>query len=273
MVMLLSGTLAHITQKGDSFDAINADLNIPPERCDAVTPLHPQWIYNTPTLYTPSPEIFHEYMPPSVTENPSVDEAAMHLWLLNCAKAINHATQTAAGGTLVLMTSFDRLEGLSATIRQHYPELAPRLIEQHRHERIGRSKEAFRHRAMDGQKPIWLATGAAWTGLDLRDTRIPDEQASEDVLLTDLVMPNLPFGLDRTTTHQARTERIGFVAEIIGVQRRMRQGLGRLVRREGLKHRRIWILDGRLQHAASRQWAADLHRALSLYLHQRTFKV
>jgi ATP-dependent DNA helicase DinG len=270
MGMLLSGTLAHIGSSGPSFAAIKAELGVPPDRYGATNPLHPAWIYSTPTVHMPSMEVFHKFVPPAMDQELE-DEEAMQLWLRNCAKALSHAGATAAGGTLVLMTSFDRLEGLWDAVNDRYPELAQRLIRQGRHERLSHSADAFRSKAVKGERPVWLATGAAWTGLDLSDAEVPDDRAMEDLLLTDLVIPNLPFGLDRTTTHIARMGRIGFGAEIVGVQRRMRQGLGRLIRREGLQKRRIWILDGRLRHPAAQQYTADLMRVIRLYLHHHEF--
>ena len=272
MGMLLSGTLAHIGSSGHSFAAIRAELAVPPDRDGATNPLHPSWIYSTPSVHMPSMDVFHKYVPPSM-EQIEEDEASMQQWLGNCAKVLSHAAATATGGTLVLMTSFDRLQGLSDVLNNRYPDLAQRLICQERNERLSHSAATFRARAAKGERPVWLATGAAWTGLDLSDAAVPDERAADDLLLTDLVIPNLPFGLDRTTTHIARIGRIGFGAEIIGVQRRLRQGLGRLIRREGLQKRRIWILDGRLRHPASQQYTADLMRVIRLYLHQHEFRL
>lgn len=268
MAMLLSGTLTHIGSSGPTIAPIKAEMGVPPDRDAVTTPLHPSWIYSTPTVYTPSAEIFHDFMPPSGND---ADEDAMNLWLKRCAKAIAFAASSAEGGMLVLMTSFDRLEGLVKALREKHSSLNDRLISQDRHQRLSQSADVFREMSTAGRKPIWVATGAAWTGLDLSDGSVTDGNAQEDVLLTDLVIPNLPFGLDRNTTHLARISRIGFGAEIVGVQRRLRQGLGRLVRREGLLHRRIWVLDGRLQHPSAQTYTADLQRVLKLYLHHQSF--
>ncbi len=270
MAMLLSGTLTHIGSLGASVAAIKAEMGVPPDRDAVTTPLHPSWIYSTPKVITPSQEIFHEFVPPSGID---LDEDAMNFWLRRCAKAVAHAATSAAGGTLVLMTSFDRLEGLVKALTERHPHMSDRLVVQMRHQRLSQSADVFRTMGAAGEKPIWIATGAAWTGLDLSDKSVPDERAHEDMLLTDLIIPNLPFGLDRGTTHMARMNRIGFGAEVVGVQRRLRQGLGRLVRREGVKNRRIWILDGRLQHPSAQTYTADLQRVLKMYLHHEGFSV
>jgi ATP-dependent DNA helicase DinG len=86
-------------------------------------------------------------------------------------------------------------------------------------------------------------------------------------------MPNLPFGLLRTTTHVSRMSRIGFAAEAIVTQRQFRQGIGRLIRREGLLHRRVWLLDGRLQHPSAVSYMMDFRRVLMPYIHREPFDV
>ena len=98
----------------------------------------------------------------------------------------------------------------------------------------------FRERA--ALRPLWLGVGAAWTGIDLSDTRV---SAQDDVLLTDLVIPRLPYGCNRSLSH-ARRRKIVPVSEQREMLMMLRQGLGRLVRREGVQDRRIWIGDRRL---------------------------
>ena len=95
---------------------------------------------------------------------------------------------------------------------------------------------------MDGSKVLWLAVGAAWTGLDIKH---------DPNLLTDLVIPRLPFGQNRTTTHDARVQRTGgWSSELMNAVMFYRQGIGRLVRQEGLpKNRRIFVLDARINDA------------------------
>ncbi len=270
MAMLMSGTLAHIGVAGPSVAPIKAEMGVPPDRDAVTTPLHPAWLYSTPKVYTPSSAIFHEFIPPSGMD---ADEDEMRIWLRRCARVVDHAAASAVGGTLVLMTSFDRLDGLVSALRTKHPGLADRLVVQDRHQRLSQSAEIFRSMGQAALRPVWIATGAAWTGLDLSDKSVSDERSNEDTLLTDLIIPNLPFGLDRGTTHMARMNRIGFGAEVVGVQRRLRQGLGRLVRREGVKDRRIWVLDGRLQHPSAQAYTADLQRVLKLYLHQDCFSI
>ena len=85
------------------------------------------------------------------------------------------------------------------------------------------------------------------------------------MLLTDLVIPALPFGMNRTLTHMQRVENAGFVAEKQSALFMLRQGIGRLIRRPGLKHRRIWVLDGRLAHPGTQAVVQEAKGMLSSY--------
>jgi ATP-dependent DNA helicase DinG len=268
MGMLLSGTMAHIGPNGASFTSIRNEVAIAPDREAYTSPLHPSWIYSTPTVYTVGVESFHHFVPPS---GQAPEPEQMAYWLSWCARGITHAAQDAHGGMLVLMTGYERLELLGEILKQAHPHLSDRLVIQQRNQAITRYTNAFKTMAKNGQRPIWLATGPAWTGLDLTDRDYGEENASQDLLLTDLVIPNLPFRLEKTNTHFSRVARQGFLAEIVTVQRKLRQGLGRLVRRDKLQHRRIWLLDGRLEHPAAKNYLADIHRMLGLYLHRKTF--
>jgi CRISPR type IV-associated DEAD/DEAH-box helicase Csf4 len=102
----------------------------------------------------------------------------------------------------------------------------------------------FKAEARAGNRPVWVATGPAWTGLDLRDELA--KNASDDRILTDLVITRNPMGRNRTAAHLARVARLGFEQELLDAAFTLRQGLGRLIRREDLKNRRIWFLDGRI---------------------------
>ncbi len=65
--------------------------------------------------------------------------------------------------------------------------------------------------------------------------------------MTDLVITRVPFGTNKTAVHMARVKRLGFDMEAMEAALRLKQGLGRLIRREGVSGRRIWVMDGRSQ--------------------------
>jgi CRISPR type IV-associated DEAD/DEAH-box helicase Csf4 len=95
---------------------------------------------------------------------------------------------------------------------------------------------------------LWLGVGNAWTGIDMADKQAPAEQ---DLLLTDVYIPRLPYGCNRTLTHRRRVAALGFMVEVHETARMLKQGMGRLVRREGLRHRHIWLADSRLTQPTS----------------------
>ena len=80
---------------------------------------------------------------------------------------------------------------------------------------------------------------------ELFGAEIPAEQ---DNVLTDLVIPRLPFGANQSLTHLWRVKhRPGVPWDLLDASFRFKQALGRLVRRQGLPaNQRIFVLDGRL---------------------------
>ncbi|MBQ0918323.1 hypothetical protein KBW71_07685 [Hydrogenophaga aromaticivorans] len=261
--MFLSGSLFHMTSAGVSARFAAASLGAL-DRMSQTRPLHPQWLTSSPVLLQPAASTMHRFMPPSG----DVTTTALEFWLENVAAVIRHAAKDAAGGMLVLMTGYERLSILERKILEGAGRaLLDRVIDQSPFTGVGYCANEFRRMAKAGERPIWLATGPAWVGVDLSDRNV--ELAEDDRLLTDLVIPAVPFGLNRSTTHSDRLRRMGFVAEIMTTQQRLRQGIGRLVRREGLQHRRIWLLDGRLVNPATVQRFADLRVVAQQYLNQK----
>lgn len=249
---LFSGTLLQPGTSAALAAPIIRRLALPPARTVAINPIHPHWIRQTPLLHTPAPGAAQALMPPTGED---VDRDSLEKWLGSVAAVLAcHIAPSAAGGTLVLMSGYERLALLETLLRAAGGEdLAARLIVQQRGVLpLSKAMAEFKRRAQAGERPIWLALGGAWTGIDLKDDRIPDSEAEKDLLLTDLVIPALPFGLNRTTTHEARAAWSGFLAESQETLNTFRQGLGRLVRREGLLNRRVWVLDGRLASRDSR---------------------
>lgn len=88
-----------------------------------------------------------------------------------------------------------------------------------------------------GDRPVWLGLGAAWTGIDLSDDQASDP--SEDMMLADLVITRLPVGLNRSLTQERRIEIAGFKMVTLEAVWQLRQGLGRLVRRPGVKNKNL----------------------------------
>jgi ATP-dependent DNA helicase DinG len=268
--VLLSGTLMHIAALEVSPRIFARSVAISASRLGTTAPIHPAWVTDSATLVQPSKDCFHQFVPPRPNDT---NPLSLSFWLNSVATAIDLAAARAVGGMLVLMTGYERLDILAKAIVDRYPEIAPRLVIQQRDQGVIACASVFKAMARRGERPIWLAVGAAWTGLDMADEKMDDKNSQLDLLLTDLVIPALPFGLDKTTTHVSRVKKIGFTAESIAAQRRLRQALGRLVRREGLLHRKIWLLDGRLQLPGASVYTAPIKRVLLAYIHTQTFDV
>src|SRR5207244_1786820 len=114
----------------------------------STAPMHPHWVTGTPVIYTPSPTVFHRLMPPTGDE---VNELSMANWLAECAKVINLAASDAAGGMLVLLSGYERLECLAKAIEHDFPDLSPRLIIQSRLTRLASLVPEFKARARAGE--------------------------------------------------------------------------------------------------------------------------
>jgi CRISPR type IV-associated DEAD/DEAH-box helicase Csf4 len=107
-------------------------------------------------------------------------------------------------------------------------------------------------------KPLWLAVGSAWTGVDIgghdpwTDLFGETMKAADDNVLTDLVIPRLPFGTNQSLSHLLRMRISPSMPwDTLDASLRLKQALGRLVRRADLpKQRRIFILDARLTDPA-----------------------
>lgn len=264
-VQLFSGSLYHIGTSGPNARFAAASLSAL-DRMAMTMPFMPSWLTSLPTLMQPGAETVHTFMPPT---KDLATPSAMRYWLENVAKAIDRASRDAAGGMLVLMTGYERLNILASVIQTLHPDLAKdRLLVQSAAAGVGFCASEFKRMSQEGLRPIWLATGGAWTGLDLSDST---KDPVDDCLLTDLVIPAIPFGLEHNTTHYERLRRMGFVAEIMVAQRKLRQGLGRLIRRDGVQNRRIWMLDGRVLNPATSQRFADIRVVLQSYTRKVRF--
>lgn len=218
-------------------------LEVPPSRALYLPPVHPAW--------TTEPVILHDA---SNTIEPN-DSAE---WADETAGLIRRVAESAVGGTLVLCTSFQNAELLQARLEA---ELGARLIVQAKASSASMCVARYKALYRGGKRPVWLGLGAAWTGIDLSDELANNPE--DDAMLSDLVITRLPVGLNRSLTHQRRYDIAGFKILSLEAVWQLRQGLGRLVRRPGVRNKNLWVLDSRL--AGNVPWVTPFKRLLSRY--------
>lgn len=246
-VLLVSATLCLVNDMGQYSDTlIRMKLELPAERVVLLPPVIPDWLY-APTLMIPAPAARDALMPPQ--EHTAADaatfEAALDAWHGEVARWLRWIHANAMGGVLVLLPGYEAIRGIAGQLE----ELGESLVAQSAGG-IHAARSKFVARFEAGDKPLWLAAGPAWTGVDLNGAHLLKErpEPSRDWLLTDLVVPRVPFAAPatnagRAVAHQRRQsprEEAAF---------RVRQGFGRLMRRPGLLRRQIWLLDGRVWNA------------------------
>ncbi len=236
-------TSATLFTDGANGNLIRWKLEAPKERALYLPPIHPVWV-TEPVTYMKDTRV--ATLP---DDSPQwADEAA--------AKVLTIA-EGAAGGVLVLCTSLQNAEQLAERLKG---PLNNRLIVQSGQQSASMCAALFRALPGIGHRPVWLGVGSAWTGIDLSDYKA---EPAQDRLLTDLVITRLPVGLNRTITHDRRVQIAGFRIIAQEALWMFRQGLGRLVRREGVQKRQLWVLDGRID--GSEPWVKPFTRLLGKY--------
>jgi CRISPR type IV-associated DEAD/DEAH-box helicase Csf4 len=240
----------------DPAAAIQRMLGIRPNRGVVLKPIHPMWVTLPVEVRTPPPAEGRPHPEwlcyPRAAADGRRPPEELQIWLQDVSHYIaeividNEARQR--GGVLVLLTSHADRAAISE-------QLAARLgvdavVSQQPGRPLDAVKSDFLARRRRGVIAVLVGVGACWTGLDLSDPdpSIPPER---DQIITDLVIPRLPIGTNRTLTHLARKRRLDGIggrsqkAEMIATAVTLRQGVGRLVRRQGVTGRVLHMLDGR----------------------------
>lgn len=189
-------------------------------------------------------------------------------WIHSNAEWISKVNKSAQGGTLVLLTAIKDAQCLQEELNSNFGYDLSKIISVSQDLTLAQQKSRFIKLSCDNKKPIWLAVGAAWTGLDINGADNGILDASEDNILTDLVIPKIPFGMNKSLTHQTMMSRMVYnsQAEIIETTMLFKQGLGRLIRRSGLpKNRRIWLLDNRINEKAFQGFTSSMMRVIQTY--------
>lgn len=244
-------------------------LSVPNTRLMEFPVIRPAWTYRpVQAVWLPEPtKVGNSWWlrPPTRSDKlkGAQQESGEALWLDELGTAISDIHRTAQGGVLVLMTSYSSAQGLAQRLD---PNITSKIVASTKHSLVEQMNH-FVKRRLTGEKTIWIAVGSAWTGVDINGASYGIEDPQQDNMLTDLIIPRLPFGLNKSMTHKTRTESLSSVPwELLDAAMRFKQGLGRLVRREGLpNNRRIFVLDGRFSDPAFENYLSHFKRVMAPY--------
>ncbi|MBU2786264.1 hypothetical protein HAP93_10910 [Acidithiobacillus ferriphilus] len=253
----------------DAFGAMKCDymtgvLSLPRSRLDTPPPVVAHWVRDLPTLHVPTHAAAAKLARPMIKSRTENTETQ---WLEFVSAAVRLATQDAAGGSLVLATSYAMIKEMG---RHLAPHTGDRLVLQNPDAKFSVAEQRYREMHKAGVRPILVALGPAWTGVDFLDKDAANGQ--EDTLLTTLVIACAPIGLNKTTTMIARTERtiLPIIQESV---LQLRQGMGRLIRSRDAVNRHIWFLDGRpwVEWPHMDPWQKGVRKVLDGYKNRATF--
>jgi len=250
----VSATLyMHVNQYHVSPAYMAKKLAVPHDRIATMSPLEPQWVRKPVTVYLPVKKEVGARLwlqPISRSNSTELTDRQQLLWVNQwyneVADAIIHIAADATGGTLVLLTSYSAIDAIGEILGQKRG-VKSRLLASSRETSFSAIRGRYVQSALSGDRPVWLATGPAWVGMDvLRGITVP---AKDDLIITDLVIPRFPTGITNTTTHQHRmasSSQWGAVAERYETAIVTKQAFGRPVRQSGVPPRRYYLLDSRI---------------------------
>ncbi|MHB1201460.1 MAG: hypothetical protein ACYCZ6_18295 [Polaromonas sp.] len=175
-------------------------------------------------------------------------------WHDDLAQELRKIWSSAAGGVLVLCTSYATVKALHERLTSGDDDLADSVVRAVAKVSVRSQAQDFLRHSQQGRRPLWLAVGSAWTGVDIgghdpwRDLFGQEIAPEDDNVLTDLVIPRLPFGTNQSLSHLWRLRNSPNVPwDLYNASLLFKQALGRLVRRALLPaNRRIFVLDARM---------------------------
>lgn len=234
-------------------------LNIPAPRLNLTEPVRQRWLYSPVTLHVPEKHELEQFIPATITadelKGKEVDpetQEQFNLWFDAVVRKVDKILMGAKGGTLVLLTSYALLDKFKEVGSQS--RFANRMMYHDRNIAFQQQKMNFINQSLKKKRPVWFALGNAWTGLDISGQH-HDLPAKDDNLLTDLIIPRVPFGMNTSMTGLSRNRfQINLEGKLTVFPTSGRndaaflfkQGIGRLVRREGVPAKHLWVLDARI---------------------------
>lgn len=258
---VVSATLYINNNDGPSAKYMASLLNVPNDRLKTFAPITAPWstacvqgvwLPQTapPWLYPP---IQNE--PGSGIKRTASERAQAEIdWHKGLATELKRIWDTAAGGVLVLCTSYATVNAVHTILTEAGGDLSISMVRANPKQSMRTQTQMFLRLSHSGLKPLWLAVGSAWTGVDIgghepwADLFGMPIKAVDDNVLTDLVIPRLPYGTNQSLSHLLRMRTSPSMPwDLLDASLRLKQALGRLVRRADLpKNRRIFLLDARV---------------------------
>ncbi|HIH2744908.1 TPA: type IV CRISPR-associated DEAD/DEAH-box helicase Csf4 [Burkholderia lata] len=246
-----------------SMESMRQLLAVPARMAIAMQPVQPEWVRSPVTVLTAALVQHPNGIPRFVRPKQGNDERHA-VWVSDVTRYIAQAWNSSAGGMLVLLTAYDDLTAIREQLDATMSVRPGPVLAQRSGKPLEALKAAYSKAVQDGDRPMMLAVGGAWTGLDL--TVEGHENA-----LTDLVIPVAPFGATKTITHEYRVQRFGILSVAYAAAIVLKQGLGRLVRHpETPANRRIHFLDARQHMPEMAGLFAPIKRHLDRYTRKMT---
>lgn len=263
---LMSGTL--YTGTPPSSESSRRALGVPIEFKLDMSPIESPWQIAPVTLHVVTKAADGtgrgKFIRPSQSKLDEQEYARLYeAWVNDVSNYTLEAWSSAAGGVLVLTSSFADIERVSGYLA--HAGLGSDLMVHQR----GMDVHALRERFIEesrraDSKPLMIATGAAWTGLDIHDQ-------NQENLLTDLIILNTPIGVAdknaaslRRLTSKGRFYELAHHATVL-----VRQSAGRLVRSpDTLANRRLHWLDARIHEdtCGKNNWRAIVFSPIKAFL-------
>lgn len=191
-------------------------------------------------------------------------------WDNAIAERIVNIYTNAPGGTLVLMTAYADCIAVSEIIKRKLTDIP--LVVANNNTTLNDQKIQYIELTKSGTKPLWLAVGNAWVGLDINGKSIGlghEDIFEKDNVITDLVIPKIPFGANNSLSHILRMMKLDNNTsdiELMETMMKFKQGLGRLVRLEQQRpNRQIHILDGRLNQPRYKGFLSLIRALIDTY--------
>lgn len=258
---LVSATLYITNNDGPSAKYMASLLNVPNDRLKTFAPVTAPWStacvkgvwlaqMAPPWLYPP---IQNE--PGTQIKRTASERVQAEIdWHKDLAGELARIWETAAGGVLVLCTSYATVNAVYDILTEAGGDLSICMVRANTKHSMQTQTQMFLQLSHSGLKPLWLAVGSAWTGVDIggHDPWAAlfgkPLDANADNVLTDLVIPRLPYGTNQSLSHLLRMRTSPSMPwDLLDASLRLKQALGRLVRRANLpNNRRIFLLDARV---------------------------